>query len=125
MRLEELELVFIVCSVYFREFAKEKERAQKSGEFQKFREKQMLEEALLGYVDWINEAGMYHNVPCTLITFIVHFIINFRVSNRTNLCYKFVEDLPDDEESENDPRGSHMTCKHALALALTEHKLSR
>lgn len=42
----------------FREFAKEKERAQKSGEFQKFREKQLLEEALHGYVDWINEAGM-------------------------------------------------------------------
>ena len=42
----------------FREFAKEKERAQKSGEFQKFREKQLLEDALHGYVDWINEAGM-------------------------------------------------------------------
>ena len=41
----------------FREFAKEKARAQKSGEFQKFREKQLLDEALHGYVDWINEAG--------------------------------------------------------------------
>jgi hypothetical protein len=46
----------------FREFAKEKERAQKSGEFQKFREKQLLEESLHGYVDWINEAGMFCNV---------------------------------------------------------------
>lgn len=84
----------------------------------------MLEEALHGYVDWINEAGTYHNVPCALITCIVHLIINFRISNRTNVCFKFLEDLPDDEESEKDPRGSHVTCKHALALALTEHSLS-
>lgn len=49
---------FALTTHTFREFAKEKERAQKSGEFQKFREKQLLEEALHGYVDWINEAGM-------------------------------------------------------------------
>ncbi|XP_028397956.1 voltage-dependent L-type calcium channel subunit alpha-1D-like [Dendronephthya gigantea] len=65
----------LILGVLSGEFAKEKERAQKSGEFQKFREKQMLEESLHGYVDWINEA----------------------------------EDLPDDDESENDPRGSHVT----------------
>lgn len=40
-----------------REFAKEKARAQKSGEFQKFREKQQVEEAYNGYLDWITQAG--------------------------------------------------------------------
>ena len=40
-----------------REFAKEKARAQKSGEFQKFREKQMVDEAYNGYLDWIAQAG--------------------------------------------------------------------
>lgn len=64
---------------------------------------------------------MYLNVPCALVTCIVTSFITFRISNRANVCYNFLEDLPDDEESENDPRGSHMTCKHALALALAEH----
>lgn len=41
------------------EFAKEKARAQKSGEFQKFREKQQVEDAYNGYLDWITQAGMY------------------------------------------------------------------
>ena len=41
-----------------REFAKEKARAQKSGEFQKFREKQQVEDAYNGYLDWITQAGM-------------------------------------------------------------------
>ena len=45
-------------SFFFRrEFAKEKARAQKSGEFQKFREKQQVEEAYNGYLDWITQAG--------------------------------------------------------------------
>ena len=43
---------------FFREFAKEKARAQKSGEFQKFREKQQVEDAYNGYLDWITQAGM-------------------------------------------------------------------
>jgi hypothetical protein len=42
----------------YREFAKEKARAQKSGEFQKFREKQQVEDAYNGYLDWITQAGM-------------------------------------------------------------------
>ena len=41
------------------EFAKEKARAQKSGEFQKFREKQQVEDAYNGYLDWITQAGYY------------------------------------------------------------------
>lgn len=46
-------------SIFFnhREFAKEKARAQKSGEFQKFREKQQVEDAYNGYLDWITQAG--------------------------------------------------------------------
>lgn len=42
----------------FSEFAKEKARAQKSGEFQKLREKQQIDEAYHGYLDWIARAGM-------------------------------------------------------------------
>lgn len=45
-----------------REFAKEKARAQKSGEFQKFREKQQVEDAYNGYLDWITQAGKNHLV---------------------------------------------------------------
>ena len=44
----------------YREFAKEKARAQKSGEFQKFREKQQVEDAYNGYLDWITQAGTWH-----------------------------------------------------------------
>ena len=40
-----------------REFAKEKARQQKSGEFHKIREKHMVEDAVKGYLDWINQAG--------------------------------------------------------------------
>ena len=49
---------FLMVRYFFRrEFAKEKARAQKSGEFQKFREKQQVEEAYNGYLDWITQAG--------------------------------------------------------------------
>ena len=40
-----------------REFAKEKAKQQKSGEFHKVREKHMIEDAVKGYLDWINQAG--------------------------------------------------------------------
>ena len=40
-----------------REFAKEKARATKSGEFQKLREKQIIEDAYNHYLDWITQAG--------------------------------------------------------------------
>lgn len=46
----------LVLGVLSGEFAKEKARAQKSGEFQKFREKQQVEEAYNGYLDWITQA---------------------------------------------------------------------
>ena len=39
-----------------REFAKEKARQQKSGEFHKIREKHMIEDAVKGYLDWITQA---------------------------------------------------------------------
>ncbi|PFX17210.1 Voltage-dependent calcium channel type D subunit alpha-1 [Stylophora pistillata] len=46
----------LVLGVLSGEFAKEKARAQKSGEFQKFREKQQVEDAYNGYLDWITQA---------------------------------------------------------------------
>ena len=41
-----------------REFAKEKSRQTKSGKFQKIREKHLVDEALKGYLDWIQQAGL-------------------------------------------------------------------
>ena len=41
----------------FSEFSKEREKARARGLFQKFREKQQLEEDLKGYLDWITQAG--------------------------------------------------------------------
>ena len=38
------------------EFSKEREKANARGLFQKFREKQQLEEDLKGYLDWITQA---------------------------------------------------------------------
>ena len=49
-----------------REFAKEKARQTKSGEFHKIREKHMLDDAVKGYLDWINQAGKF-------IFFVLHF----------------------------------------------------
>ena len=40
----------------FREFSKEKEKAQSRGDFQRLRAKQQMEEDLQGYVDWITQA---------------------------------------------------------------------
>ncbi|XP_048579316.1 muscle calcium channel subunit alpha-1 isoform X2 [Nematostella vectensis] len=46
----------LVLGVLSGEFAKEKARAQKSGEFQKLREKQLVDDAYHGYLDWISQA---------------------------------------------------------------------
>jgi voltage-dependent calcium channel L type alpha-1D len=39
-----------------REFSKEREKAKARGDFHKLREKQMIEEDLRGYLDWITQA---------------------------------------------------------------------
>jgi hypothetical protein len=39
------------------EFSKEREKAKARGDFKKLREKQQIEEALKGYIDWITQAG--------------------------------------------------------------------
>ena len=41
------------------EFAKEKSRQTKSGKFQKIREKHLVDEAVKGYLDWIQQAGNF------------------------------------------------------------------
>jgi len=46
-----------MCAFVPREFSKEREKANARGLFQKFREKQQLEEDLKGYLDWIQQAG--------------------------------------------------------------------
>ncbi|EJW85992.1 voltage-dependent L-type calcium channel alpha-1 subunit isoform c [Wuchereria bancrofti] len=46
----------LVLGVLSGEFSKEREKARARGLFQKFREKQQLEEDLKGYLDWINQA---------------------------------------------------------------------
>jgi hypothetical protein len=45
-----------LLSKAFSEFSKEREKARARGLFQKFREKQQLEEDLKGYLDWITQA---------------------------------------------------------------------
>lgn len=55
----------------YREFAKEKARAQKSGEFQKFREKQQVEDAYNGYLDWITQAGTWHIEKKASLVFLI------------------------------------------------------
>uniref|UniRef100_A0A914IAD7 Voltage-dependent L-type calcium channel subunit alpha n=1 Tax=Globodera rostochiensis TaxID=31243 RepID=A0A914IAD7_GLORO len=46
----------LVLGVLSGEFSKEREKANARGLFQKFREKQQLEEDLKGYLDWITQA---------------------------------------------------------------------
>lgn len=46
----------LVLGVLSGEFSKEREKARARGLFQKFREKQQLEEDLKGYLDWISQA---------------------------------------------------------------------
>lgn len=46
----------LVLGVLSGEFAKEKARQTKSGKFQKVREKHMVEEAVRGYMEWIQQA---------------------------------------------------------------------
>eukprot|EP00794_Sanderia_malayensis_P006217 gene6217-6933_t len=47
----------LILGVLSGEFAKEKARQTKSGEFHKDREKSMVEHAVKGYLDWINQAA--------------------------------------------------------------------
>ncbi|XP_024915875.1 calcium channel, voltage-dependent, L type, alpha 1D subunit, a [Cynoglossus semilaevis] len=46
----------LVLGVLSGEFSKEREKAKARGDFQKLREKQQLEEDLMGYLDWITQA---------------------------------------------------------------------
>jgi hypothetical protein len=46
----------LVLGVLSGEFSKEREKANARGLFQKFRERQQLEEDLKGYLDWITQA---------------------------------------------------------------------
>jgi len=41
----------------YREFSKEREKAQARGDFKKIRDKKLFEEELKGYMDWITHAG--------------------------------------------------------------------
>ncbi|XP_065066624.1 voltage-dependent L-type calcium channel subunit alpha-1D-like isoform X2 [Rhopilema esculentum] len=52
----------LILGVLSGEFAKEKARQQKSGEFHKIREKHMIEDAVKGYLDWINQAADLEDV---------------------------------------------------------------
>ena len=49
--------IFTVKQIYS-EFAKEKARQTKSGKYQKIREKRLVDEAVKGYTEWIQQAGM-------------------------------------------------------------------
>uniref|UniRef100_A0A4W3GKB0 Voltage-dependent L-type calcium channel subunit alpha-1S-like n=1 Tax=Callorhinchus milii TaxID=7868 RepID=A0A4W3GKB0_CALMI len=46
----------LVLGVLSGEFSKEREKAKSRGDFQKLREKQLLDEDLRGYLDWITQA---------------------------------------------------------------------
>ncbi|XP_067913015.1 calcium channel, voltage-dependent, L type, alpha 1S subunit, a isoform X2 [Heterodontus francisci] len=46
----------LVLGVLSGEFSREREKAKSRGDFQKFREKQLLDEDLKGYLDWITHA---------------------------------------------------------------------
>lgn len=51
----------LVLGVLSGEFAKEKSRQTKSGKFQKIREKHLVDEAVKGYLDWIQQAEDIEN----------------------------------------------------------------
>ncbi len=42
--------------IVYREFSKEREKAQSRGDFQKLRQKKQMEEDLEGYMDWLTQA---------------------------------------------------------------------
>lgn len=54
------------CHISFSEFAKEKARQTKSGKFQKVREKHLVDEAVKGYLDWIQQAGAKYCVSINI-----------------------------------------------------------
>lgn len=49
--------VCVCMYVYYREFAKERERVEKRQEFLKLRRQQQIERELTGYLEWICKAG--------------------------------------------------------------------
>lgn len=58
--------VCVCICVFFREFAKERERVEKRQEFLKLRRQQQIERELTGYLEWICKAGQKHNHIFTL-----------------------------------------------------------
>ena len=52
--------VIFLCSfsllLCYREFSKEKEKAESRGDFQKLRQKKQMEEDMEGYMDWLTQA---------------------------------------------------------------------
>ena len=57
MEVRVIESLLYYFLFLCREFAKEKARQTKSGKFQKIREKHLVDEAVKGYLDWIQQAG--------------------------------------------------------------------
>ncbi|XP_030634203.1 LOW QUALITY PROTEIN: calcium channel, voltage-dependent, L type, alpha 1S subunit, a [Chanos chanos] len=51
----------LVLGVLSGEFTKEREKSSRSGEFQKLRERQQLDEDLKGYMEWITQAEVMDN----------------------------------------------------------------
>ncbi|XP_072521967.1 calcium channel, voltage-dependent, L type, alpha 1S subunit, a isoform X2 [Salminus brasiliensis] len=51
----------MVLGVLCGEFTKEREKSSRSGEYQKLRERQQLDEDLKGYMDWITQAEVMDN----------------------------------------------------------------
>lgn len=68
LRVLLIRLLKIARVKKFREFSKEREKARARGLFQKFREKQQLEEDLKGYLDWIVQAEDIEPVNFLLIS---------------------------------------------------------
>lgn len=52
--------ILVLCYVVS-EFTKEREKSSRSGEYQKLRERQQLDEDLKGYMEWITQAEVMDN----------------------------------------------------------------
>ena len=56
---------FSLLLFQYREFSKEKEKAESRGDFQRLRQKKQMEEDLEGYMDWLTQAdemGHVHSI---------------------------------------------------------------
>ena len=74
----------------FREFSKEREKAQSRGDFQKLKMKQQMDEDLQGYLDWISKVCSAFIIQ-VYSTLIIMDLVKFVMCTRfPGIVYPFV-----------------------------------